>query len=159
RCRVLSLVLCLMWLSFPAQAQEAKRTHDITVADYFTQADILESKISPSGNFVAFTQATWQKSTNDRKSDLWMLGARTGKARKLTFDRAGDRSLFWSPDDKSIYFLGNRKRAEEKSPPYDGKAQVWRIPIEGDTPFAVTRVEGGVDQFALASDGQSLYYV
>jgi dipeptidyl aminopeptidase/acylaminoacyl peptidase len=171
RWRVLAVVCGLLWLISPAVAQGPARTHNITIDDYFTQADILESRISPGGHVVAFTQATWQKSTNDRKTDLWVAGVfgegirGVPKPTRLTFDRAGDRSLFWSPKE-DLYFLGSRKRGNEKNPPYDGKPQVWRLDAErvlgrvaDAAPFPVTRVEGGVEQFALAANGKSLYYV
>src|SRR5437899_1800853 len=82
--------------------------------------------------------------TDDRKTDLWIVPTE-GSAQRLTSERANDRSPQWDPDGQLIYFLGNRKREGEKRPPYDGKTQVWRIPVTGGTPEAVTRVEGGVD--------------
>ncbi len=158
RCRLAALWLGLVLVS-PAHTQAPARTHDITVDDYFTQADLFALALSPDGAHVAYTEGRWQKSTNDRKADLWVVECKTGKARKLTFDRASDRSPQWSADSRHIYFLGNRKREGEKRPPYDGKAQVWRIGLDGGAPQAVTRVEGGVDQFGLARDAGALYYV
>src|SRR5262249_24096204 len=79
--------------------------------------------------------------------------------RRLTFDRAGDHSPQWSPDSRTIYFAGNRKREGEKQPPYHGKTQVWRIGIEDSTPVAVTRLEDGVQAFELSRDGKTLYYI
>src|ERR1700758_5643472 len=82
-----SLLLLFVPLFLPAaQAQNPPQNHDITVADYFTQADILESKISPQGNCVAYTQSEWKKAANDRKADLWLTRVKTGKAAKATFD-------------------------------------------------------------------------
>src|SRR5207244_2994602 len=37
-------------------AEGPKRDHDITVDDYFTQADIFEVVMSPSGQLVAYTE-------------------------------------------------------------------------------------------------------
>src|SRR5262249_122757 len=141
-------------------AQEAapQRTHDITLDDYFTQADLFSCVISPDGAFVAYTEGRWQKSTDDRKAELWVVDCKSRATRKLTFDRAGDRSPQWAPDNRTIYFLGNRKREGEKQPPYNGKAQVWRISHDGGEPLAVTRLDEGVVAFALARDGRSLYY-
>src|SRR5207302_258566 len=105
---------------------------------------------------IAYTEGRWQESTDDRKSDLWVY--EQGVTRRLTSDRANDRMPQWDGDGHFIYFLGNRKREGEKHPPYDGKAQVWRMGV-GGTPEAVTRVEGGVDAFVAGADGQSLYYL
>jgi dipeptidyl aminopeptidase/acylaminoacyl peptidase len=142
-----------------AWADEPARTHDITVDDYFTQADIFQCKMSHDGKRVAYVEGRWQKSTNDRKTDLWVVETASGKGRRLTQERANDRSPQWAPDGKALYFLGNRKRAGEKKAPYNGKAQVWRVGLGGGEPLAVTRVDDGVGDFALAPDGRAVYYV
>jgi dipeptidyl aminopeptidase/acylaminoacyl peptidase len=153
-----ALALSLL-TALPARADEPRRTHDITVDDYFTQADIFDSKIAPEGKHVVWVEGRWQKATNDRKSDLWVVETATGSARRLTSERAGDRFPFWSPDGQTLYFLGNRKREGDKQPPYNGKAQVWRLPLAGGVPEAVTRAAAGVSSFALAHDGKAVYYV
>jgi dipeptidyl aminopeptidase/acylaminoacyl peptidase len=152
-------VLVALFILSPLAAQEVpKRTHTITIDDYFTQADIFQIAMSPNGRGVAYTEGRWQESTDDRRADLWVVLAKDAP-RRLTADRAGDRSPQWDPQGKVIYFLGNRKREGEKRPPYDGKTQVWRIGTDGGTAEPVTRVEGGVDMFVLAATGDSLYYV
>src|SRR5262245_18527069 len=152
---VLTLVL-LIGPSVPAEA--TRRTHDITVEDYFTVSGIVQHAISPDGQYIAYTEARWQKSTNDRKADLWVVAVEGKKVRRLTFDRANDAFPRWAPDSKSLYFLGRRKREGEKQPPYDGSAQVWRINRDGSKLFAVTRVAGGIQGFDLAPDGNALFY-
>ena len=159
RCRLAVALWLGLILAAPTRAQAPARTHNITVDDYFTQADLFSIALAPDGEHVAYTVGRWQKSTDDRKTDLWVVECKSGKSRKLTFDRASDRSLQWAADSRTVCFLGNRKREGEKRPPYDGKAQVWRISVDGGTPQAVTRVEGGVPMFALASDAKVLYYV
>jgi dipeptidyl aminopeptidase/acylaminoacyl peptidase len=157
--RPAALTLVAWLLTATLHGQAPQRTHDITIDDYFTQADLFAAVISPSGNQVAYIEGRWQQSTDDRKTDLWVVDIAKGQPpRRLTFDRAGDRGPQWGPA-VSLYFLGNRKREGEKRPPYDGKTQVWRIPYTGGTPQAVTQVEGGVEMFAVAGDGRSLYYV
>src|SRR5262245_11227133 len=107
-------------------AQAPKRTHTPTIDDYFTLATAGELALSPRSPHVAYTDARWQKSTNDRKADLWVVDCAKGKAARLTTDRPAPHALRWAPDGKSVYYLGNRQRAGEKAPPYDGKTQVWR---------------------------------
>src|SRR5262249_45540378 len=158
--RFVAAVCVLVSLGGPAAAQPKAppRTHDITLDDYFTQADLFAAVISPDGAHVAYVEGRWQQATDDRKTDLWVVDTKTAKARRLTSDRANDRAPQWSPDNQFIYFLGNRKREGEKRPPYDGKAQVWKVAFGGGEPKAVTQVEGGVEEFALAPDGAALYY-
>ncbi len=136
-----------------------QRNHDITIDDYFTQADLFSCQISPDGRNTAYIQGSWQKSTNDRKTDLWIVSTENKQTTKLTFDRANDRSPQWSSNSRHIYFLGNRKRAGEKRPPFDGSTQIWKIPVIGGTPTAVTRVPAGIEQFRFSPDGESIYYL
>src|SRR4051812_11016795 len=154
--RLLSFLPLVLFFAPIVRAEAPHRTHDITVEDYFTVSGIVQHAISPDGKYVAYAEARWQKSTNDRKADLWVVEVDSKKVRRLTFDRANDAFPRWSPDNKTIYFLGRRKREGEKQPPYDGSAQVWRVGRDGGKPFAVTRVAGGVQAFDLAPDGESL---
>jgi dipeptidyl aminopeptidase/acylaminoacyl peptidase len=148
--------IALILTAGPAFA--AERTHDVTPADYFTLATITEIAVSPDGQHVAYTLATWDKADDSRKTDLWVVGIRLGsKPQRLTFDRANDRHPKWSADGETIYFVGNRKRAGEKTP-YDGTAQVWRIKRDGEEPRAVTNVSGGIDDFDYAPKAGAVFY-
>src|SRR5262245_20822803 len=153
------LTLCVLLLVPALVAAQPPRTHQITIDDYFTQADIFQIALSPKASHVAYTEGRWQESTDDRKPELFTVPTKGGKPRRLTFDRASYRSPKWSPDERSIYVLANRKREGEKQPPYNGKAQVWRIAADGGEAKAMTTVEGGVEAFALGSDGETLYYM
>jgi len=134
---------------------QAKRA--ITIDDYFTQADLFSVAYSPK--WVAYTEGRWQESTDDRKADLWIVPTAGGDARRITADRSSARSPQWGPG-ATLYYLANRKREAEKRPPYDGKAQVWRVDVDRQTPSeAVTRVDGGIEAYELSRDGKSLYYL
>lgn len=139
------------------QAEEG-RDHNITLDDYFTLAYLLESIISPDGQYVAYAEARWQESTDDRKADVWVVTTTNGEIRRLTFDRGGDNNLKWSPDSKYLYFAGNRHREGATQPPYDDTKQVWRVPVEGGEPLAITRFPGGIGVFDLSNDGHAIYY-
>jgi dipeptidyl aminopeptidase/acylaminoacyl peptidase len=151
--------LVVGWFLFigpaPIHAQApAKRS--ITVDDYFTQADLFGVAYSPQ--YIAYTEGRWQESTDDRKTDLWIVPTSGGKSRRLTSDRASDRAPQFS--GPLVYFLGNRKRDGGKHPPYDGKTQVWSIAPDGQGgPRAVTRVEGGIEGYEVSRDGKALYYL
>ncbi|MBV8274272.1 MAG: S9 family peptidase [Verrucomicrobia bacterium] len=152
-----SLVLCLSVTVTSLGAAEL-RDHDITLDDYFNLSYLPESRISPDGKYVAYAEARWQESTDDRKADVWVVKTDTGETKRLTSDRAGDRSLLWSPDSQYVYFAGNRSREGVTLPPYDGTTQVWRVSVQGGEPEAETRVPGGIGVFDLTADGQTLYY-
>src|SRR5205085_2797959 len=118
--RVRIWLLLLLLPSF-LHAADPERNHDITVDDYFTLSNLFEIAMSPDGKHVAYTEGRWQQSTDDRKTDLWLTATQDGAVRRLTSDRAGDHSVRWAPDSKTVYFLSARKREGENRPPLDGK--------------------------------------
>ena len=152
------LLLVLLVCAAPAVAEPA-RDHDITIDDYGTLATITELAVSPDGKHVAYCEARWDTADDSRKTDLWVVSTDgKGKPTRLTGDRANDRHPKWSADGKAIYFVGNRKREAEKKPPYDGTTQVWRIPLDGGDPRAVTRVGGGVAEYDYAPQADVVFY-
>jgi Tol biopolymer transport system component len=155
RCLSVAVVLALSPVAF---AQEA-RTHDVVPDDYSTLNAITEIAVSPDGKQVAYCLGTWDKTEDNRKTDLWVVSTDgKGKPTRLTFDRANDRHPKWSADGKAIYFLGNRKRAAETAAPFDGKTQVWRIDATGGEPKAVTQEAGGVSGYDYAAKAEAVFY-
>jgi dipeptidyl aminopeptidase/acylaminoacyl peptidase len=148
----------LLSVALPAFA-EPVRDHDITVDDYATIATITELAVSPDGKHVAYCEARWDAADDSRKTDLWVVATDgKGKPTRLTGERANDRHPKWSHDGKAIYVLGNRKHTGETKPPYDGKSQVWRVPLDGGEPRAVTRVEGGIVEYDYAPQADAVFY-
>ena len=148
--------VCVAWL---AAASAAEPPHDVTIDDYFSLATVTQLAVSPDGQYAAYCEARWQLSTDDRKTDLWVVATGNDpQPRRLTFDRPNGRSPQWSADGKTIYFLADRKREAEKKPPLDGKPQVWRIALDGGEPQPVTQVEGGINGYDLAASADQLFY-
>ena len=151
-------LIVLFLIAVPAFAQE--RTHDVTPADYVSISAITEIAVSPDGKHVAYALAVWDKAEDNRRSDVWIVPTDgKGKPTKLTFDRANDHKLKWSADGKSIYFLGNRKKAAETKPPFDGTSQVWRIAADGGGEVKpITREAGGVSGYDYAPKADVLFF-
>ena len=133
------LTIVLLLMASSVRADEPARTHDVTIDDYFTLAFVSEVAISPDGESVAYAEGRWQSSTNDRKADLWVAAVGTGETTRLTFDRAGYSGLQWASDRQHIYFVAARKREGATGPPYDGKTQVWQVPVGGGEPLVLQR--------------------
>ncbi len=151
------LLALLLGASVPLSAQEA--SHQVTLEDYATLNGILEVSVSPDGKWVAYNLAVWDKAEDNRKSDLWVVPVdKSSPAKRLTFDRANDRSLTWSKDGSTIYFIGNRKRAGETKAPYDGSSQVWQIDATGKELRPVTREAGGITAFAYSAKEGNIYF-
>ncbi|MFQ3652064.1 MAG: S9 family peptidase [Gemmataceae bacterium] len=154
-----TLILCCLVapLGF---AQEPTARHSITAEDYFRVHLIGEIAVSPNGKQVAYTLASWDKSQDNRRSDVWVIATDgQSKPRRLTVERANDRQVKWSGDGKYLYFLGNRKREGEKKPPYDGSTQIWRVAADGSGEVqAMTRQPGGTNEFDYAPKVDALFF-
>lgn len=156
--RILFVLVLALLVPCPVYAQPAPAKRAITVGDYFTQADLFG--IAYSEKWIAYTEGRWQESTDDRKTELWIVPTKGGPSRRLTADRSSARSPQFDANGDAVYYLANRKREGEKRPPYDGKAQVWRVNVDGPAfSEALTRVEGGVEAYQISLDGQTLYYL
>ena len=161
RQRLLTLLFalaCCCSYCAPLRGESPLRDHDIEAEDYFGLGVMANCQASPDGSYVVYTESRWAPPAEKRNVDLWIVETAAKKVRRLTFDPASDSASHWSPDGRFIYFTSNRKRGEEDAPPYDGTKQIWRISPSGGSPFAVTKVKDGVQQFDLAGDGRSLYY-
>lgn len=72
---------------------------------------------SPDGSQVAFARYS-----SGAEADVWMLDLKTGKERRLTFDRCYVDGITWEPGGKHLLYGSNRTGAVW---------QLWRIPVEG----------------------------
>ncbi|MBI1766264.1 MAG: serine/threonine-protein kinase [Acidobacteria bacterium] len=78
-----------------------------------------EGKISPDGNWVAFT------STEGGRKNVWYkLSTGAGKARPCTDDEFNNDEPIWSPDSKELAFISWR----------GGTPGLWRISMTGGMP-------------------------
>ena len=147
----------LLGASF-AQSTAGQRTHDITVEDYFSQGFISGCEVAPDGAHVALVDQRWDLDADKRHTDLWIVNVKTEAIHRVTFDPANDDNPQWSPDRRWLYFTSARGE-DDDPPPCNGKRQVWKVSVDGQEPFPVTRFKDGVDDYALSRDGRTLYYV
>ncbi len=63
---------------------------------------------SPDGKWLAFASARHDTRDVDNTSDIWVVRASGGRARKITGSRGPCGAPRWSPDGQHIAFLGHR---------------------------------------------------
>lgn len=116
------------------------------LADIHRLADVGEPVFSPDSASVVYSLTTDNLKTDAQVSDLWRVDWKTGKARRLTrTDKASEWAPSFSPDGKWLFFLGDKDGESD--------AQIWRMPARGGTARQMSKVDGGVGDYALSPDG------
>ncbi len=143
------LLLFLLW----AQTTAAERP--MTVEDVLALKQVSDPQMAPDGSAVAYVVSIADAGAGRWTSDLWLVTrpkqASAGTPRQLTFQPGRDFSPRWSPDSRWLAFLSVRGEGT--------RAQIYLLPIAGGEARALTQEPQGVQRFAWARDGQSLYYL
>lgn len=117
------------------------------VSDPGRVAELAEPAFLPDGSGVVYSVSSEDAVADLASSDLWRSDWNTGAKRQLT---RTPRASEWLPrpssDGKHIYFLSDGAK--------DETTQLWAIPAKGGKARQVTRVTGGISDFALAPDGR-----
>ncbi len=119
----------------------------LTVADFDRLADISEPVFTPDGAALVYTLTTRNAALDAEVSDLWSVSWDGGAPRQLTRTPAvSEWQPVPSPDGKLLYFLSDKAKDQE--------TQLWVMPLRGGGARQVTRIGGGISDFALAPDGK-----
>ncbi|HJN71326.1 MAG TPA: prolyl oligopeptidase family serine peptidase [Phycisphaerales bacterium] len=132
----------------------------ITTEDYFSLSYLSSCSISPSGDYVAWTEGRWDEDLDRRNYDIWIANQLDPEntTMRITFDEANDNSLQWGADDAWVYF-SSKRGSKTDDLPRNGKKQIWRVKPDGSQLMAVTRLEGGVEDWQISDDGSHVYYL
>ncbi|MDF2629679.1 MAG: acylaminoacyl-peptidase [Symbiobacteriaceae bacterium] len=103
-------------------------------------------QIAPSGDQVAFVVSRIEKEKNETKTSIYM--AAPGKPAVAYTNGESDNSPRFSPDGSQLAFLSRRS----------GQTQVWVISLMGGEARQLTKVQGGVGEFAWAPDGSRIAF-
>ncbi|HEX4947970.1 MAG TPA: S9 family peptidase, partial [Blastocatellia bacterium] len=115
---------------------------------------------SPDGQWIVFaaSKAGAQESiftdiSDDRNSDLFVVAASGGTARKLTTNPAADAGPQWSPDGKWIAYAANTEG-------WASKTDVMLIGADGGAPKNLTAsfIESAGGGLTWSPDGKTLYF-
>ena len=147
------LAFLLALLCAPAVAARVPRL--VTVDDLMSLRSILDVRISPGGDLVAYVVSTPALAANVQEPRLFVVPARGGTPTRV----APEARIFtpalpaarvrWLPDGARVSFLAM----------VDNRPQVVAAPVDGGPAKAVTAAPGGVITYEWSPDGQQIAYI
>jgi dipeptidyl aminopeptidase/acylaminoacyl peptidase len=140
-------VVVLLRISTLSALGEDKRP--ATLDDMAAIREVSEPRISPDGEWVAYTVTVLDTVEDKEVSHLWMTRWDGRESRQLTFGKESEEGPRWSPDGKWLAFLSSRGSEDEI-------AQVWLMNRSGGEAERVTNFKGGVKDFAWSPDSKRL---
>jgi dipeptidyl aminopeptidase/acylaminoacyl peptidase len=141
--RVLFLVACCL-LGVPGRA--AKRA--FTIKDLYKVRGIEDLHLSPDGKTLLFILRTDDLPRAKRVRHIWLMDADGKNARQFTFGERGESAPIFSPDGKSIAFIGLR----------DGEENLYVISTSGGEARPLTNISTGVSGPLWSPDGKSIAF-
>ncbi|MEX2272234.1 MAG: S9 family peptidase [Vicinamibacterales bacterium] len=139
-------MLAALTAAFTQQPQRVL-TPDIIV----TLTQVADAQISPDGAQIVY-QVSRPRTDSDppggAHTELWMVPAAGGDPRRLT--QEADRAARWSPDGKTIAFLGRRGK--------DALTQIHLIAPSAGESRPLTTAPSAVTTFKWSPDGRSIAF-
>src|SRR5882762_11471371 len=152
--------LILLTAAF-AFAQKPKLTLD----EFFNSVSFPSVEISPDGNAVAIVaeRADWDQQIF--RKDLWLYRDDAKGSSLIQLTQSGhDVDPKWSPDNRWIAFLSQRKLTADKggdsddSSKDDGVSRLYLISPDGGEALPVTQGDEEVHSFSWSADSHTLYF-
>jgi len=149
-----ALVLSLTGLGFrmvaPLGAQTPER-RPIAPSDIYNLRSVGAPRISPDGEWVAYSVSSVDSAKDRNVSHIWMTSWDGSHTIQATASGESESSPQWSPDGKYLSFLSSRGGA-------DG-SQLWLMNRMGGEAEMVSHVKGGISEYAWSPDGKRLVFV
>jgi dipeptidyl aminopeptidase/acylaminoacyl peptidase len=143
---ILTALFALAIVAGPA-SQERRL---LTVDDIFALKSVGDPRVSPDGQWVAYTVSQMDAGKDASDTDIWMAPFGGGDPLRLTTSEKSESQPRWSPDGTYLGFVSSR----------DGdKSQVWLLPRAGGEAFRLTDFPGGVSSFEWSPDSTRLAIV
>jgi dipeptidyl aminopeptidase/acylaminoacyl peptidase len=142
--RMASMVLAALVGYTALGAQEPR---PLEIEDMFAIRSVGSPRVSPDGEWVAYTVSSTGLDEDARSTRLWMVPLAGGDPLPMTLEGESVGSPGWSPDGRWLSFLASRG---------DGETQVWGLDRRGGEAQQLTEVEQGVNGYEWSPDGTRL---
>lgn len=143
-------LLCAALVSLTASVH-AQSPRAVTPGDLYRFRDVGNGRLSPDGQWVAYTVTTVDSATDRRDTDVWMTSWDGARTVRLTSSSESESNPRWSPDNRYLAFVSGR---------YDAKGgQLWLLDRMGGEAVRLTDLKGGVGDYEWSPDGTRLVVV
>jgi dipeptidyl aminopeptidase/acylaminoacyl peptidase len=144
RRRLFSIVVLFVALATPLSAQSPRA---LEIHDLFAVRSVGSPRISPDGEWVAYTVGRTILEDEKSETRIWMIPAEGGEAIPMTAKGYSASRPRWSPDGRYLSFMASRN---------DGETQVWTLNRLGGEAQQLTDVEQGISSYDWSPDGTKL---
>jgi dipeptidyl aminopeptidase/acylaminoacyl peptidase len=148
--RACPLACVLVALFAAAAAGQGEEKRPLTPEDLWKVQRVGKPALSPDGKWVVVEVTTYSIEENDSFSQLWLLAADGTAQRPLKKAKANNSGPVWSPDGKSIAFVG-------KDPGKVG--QVYLIEPGKDEPKKLSSLPMSPSGLRWSKDGRTVYCI
>ena len=145
--RSIALAIAGSLLLAPSAGADARK---LQLDDLFALRDVSDPRLSPDGATVAFTIRRLDTEKDRSDTDIYLVPATGGEARRLTASPKSERAPRFSPDGKLLAFLSAREGK---------KTQVYLLPLGGGEATKLTDYKGGVSDLVWSPDSTRLALV
>jgi len=150
----IGLVVVLVGHPVPASQSEATATEKtprkLTIDDFFRIGEVDDPRVSPDGEWIAYTVTTYDLEEDKSYSRIWMVPTAGGDAIPMSTEEQTSSRPRWSPDGKYLAFMTARD---------EGKTQVWTLFRHGGEAVQRTDTPQNVSSFEWSPDGKKMVLV
>jgi dipeptidyl aminopeptidase/acylaminoacyl peptidase len=122
----------------------------LAVGDYARIADVEDPRLSPDGEWIAYTVTTADLEADELSTRIWRVPAAGGTAEPLTSETESSSSPRWSPDGRFLAFLSRRG---------EGPTEVWTLSLRGGEAVRRTDTAQGVEALEWSPDSRRMVLV
>ena len=129
----------------------AQGPRPIRSSDIYRLRDVGAARISPDGNWIAYTVTTTDSAKDKSDSDVWMVSWDGARTLRMTASPEPESNPRFSPDNRYLSFVSGR---------YESKGgQIWLLDRAGGEAVRLTDLKGGVNEYEWSPDGARIVVV